>query len=269
MKIFFIAAEILLTIAATLSLIKYAKEKREGGDGRKAEVYGRWAVLFISGMIVAACLIPKERDYSVSVPAGEDMAAGTQAPAEEAEAEKNGEETDVAPDIKDGREKAGPISAGTDRNAADKDTGSGQEKQDSRTGKAEGKEEKDAADQSGKDAQEDIRKEDGFTGWTDGQKEAYESAERYVDAAGISRQGLIDQLSSESGGGFAPEDAEFAVEELEQRDGVNWNKEAEEAARFYLDITEYSRQALTDQLSSEYGDKFTREQAEWAADKVF
>ena len=269
MKIFFIAAEILLTIAAALSLIKYAKEKREGGDGRKAEVYGRWAVLFISGMIVAACLIPKERDYSVSVPAGEDMAAGTQAPAEEAEAEKNGERMDAAPDIKDSRKEADPIPAGTDRNAADKDTGSGQEKQDSRTEKAAGIEEKDTADQSGKDAQEDIRKEDGFTGWTDGQKEAYESAERYVDAAGISRQGLIDQLSSESGGGFALEDAEFAVGELEQRSGVNWNKEAEEAARFYLDITEYSRQALTDQLSSEYGDKFTREQAEWAADKVF
>lgn len=50
--------------------------------------------------------------------------------------------------------------------------------------------------------------------------------------------------------------------------GADWNAEAVECAKNYLEMTSFSRQGLIDQLSSEYGDKFTVEQATYAADQV-
>jgi hypothetical protein len=93
---------------------------------------------------------------------------------------------------------------------------------------------------------------------------ALEAANNYLDFAGFSRQGLIDQLSSEYGDGYKVEDAAWAVGQT----NADWKREAVESAKNYLSFTSFSRQGLIEQLSSPYGDKFTLEEATYAANKV-
>jgi hypothetical protein len=90
---------------------------------------------------------------------------------------------------------------------------------------------------------------------------ARRSAESYLEFSGFSRQGLIDQLSSEYGDQYPVEVATAAVDSLD----VDWNAEAVEAAESYLEISGFSHAGLVDQLSSPYGDQFTPEQAEHGA----
>jgi len=44
----------------------------------------------------------------------------------------------------------------------------------------------------------------------------------------------------------------------------DWNAEAVESAESYLEFTSFSRQGLFDQLTSEYGEGFTPDQANHA-----
>jgi hypothetical protein len=78
---------------------------------------------------------------------------------------------------------------------------------------------------------------------------------------GFSRQGLIDQLSSEYGDKFSVDEATPAVDGLV----VDWNAEAAEAAQSYLELRGFSCQGLIDQLSSAYGDQFTLDEATFGA----
>lgn len=103
---------------------------------------------------------------------------------------------------------------------------------------------------------------------TAGQKNAVRSAESYLEYSGFSRLGLIQQLTSEYGEGFEPADAEFAVAYLEQSGEVDWNAEAVESAENYLDYSAFSREGLVEQLTSEYGDQYTLDQATYAVDQV-
>ena len=82
-----------------------------------------------------------------------------------------------------------------------------------------------------------------------------------LEFSGFSRQGLIDQLSSEYGDKFSLGDATVAVGNL----GVNWNTQASRSAASYLELSGFSCQGLIDQLSSPYGDKYTVEQATYGA----
>ncbi len=93
---------------------------------------------------------------------------------------------------------------------------------------------------------------------------ALESAQDYLAFSAFSRQGLIDQLSSEYGSGYRVEDATWAVDHLK----VNWNEQAVEAAKDYLDFSSFSRQGLIDQLSSPYGSQFTVAQATYAVNQI-
>ena len=93
------------------------------------------------------------------------------------------------------------------------------------------------------------------------QDNALRSASQYLKAMPFSRDGLIKQLTSEYGAGFAPADAEFAVATLEQTGKVDWNAEAAEAAKSYLDVMSFSRDGLFDQLTSSHGAGFTADQA--------
>jgi hypothetical protein len=90
---------------------------------------------------------------------------------------------------------------------------------------------------------------------------ARRSAQSYLDLSGFSRQGLIDQLSSEYGDQYPVEVATAAIDSLD----VDWNAEAVEAAESYLELQGFSYAGLVEQLSSPYGDQFTREQAEHGA----
>jgi hypothetical protein len=82
--------------------------------------------------------------------------------------------------------------------------------------------------------------------------------------SGFSRAGLIQQLSSKAGEGFKTADAIFAVNHIT----VDWNKEAVESAKSYLQTGGMSRAGLIQQLSSNAGEQFTPAQATYAANHV-
>lgn len=103
---------------------------------------------------------------------------------------------------------------------------------------------------------------------TTAQSSAVRSAESYLSFKGFSRAGLAEQLTSEYGEGFAAEDAEFAIAYLESAGKVDWNQEAAESAKSYLEFKGFSRDGLYDQLTSEYGEQFTPDQANFALSAV-
>jgi hypothetical protein len=92
---------------------------------------------------------------------------------------------------------------------------------------------------------------------TAAQRNAVRSANSYLQLSGFSRQGLIDQLSSEYGEKFSVGDATVAVDSL----SIDWNTQAARSAASYLKLSGFSCQGLIDQLSSAHGDKYTVEQA--------
>lgn len=92
------------------------------------------------------------------------------------------------------------------------------------------------------------------------QQNALKEAQSYLDYSGFSRQGLIDQMSSEYGAGYPVEVATWAVDSV----GADWFAEAVESAQSYLDYTSFSRQGLFDQLTSAYGGQFTPDEANHA-----
>jgi len=93
---------------------------------------------------------------------------------------------------------------------------------------------------------------------TPAQENAKRKAESYLEMAGFSRSGLIDQLKYE---GFSTKDAQVAVDSLK----VNWNTEAEQKAKSYTDMSGFSRSGLIGQLMFE---GFTKTQAAHGADSV-
>lgn len=99
---------------------------------------------------------------------------------------------------------------------------------------------------------------------TKSQENAVQAAENYVSIMGMSKKGLIRQLSSDVADGYSKADATFAADNIK----VDWKKEAVEAAENYQSITPMSRSGLIRQLTSSAGDGFTKAEAEHAADAV-
>ena len=93
---------------------------------------------------------------------------------------------------------------------------------------------------------------------------ALRGARGYLQTQAFSRQGLIDQLSSEYGSGFKVADATWAVSQL----NTDWNEQAVKSARSYLDTQAFSRDGLIGQLSSASGSQFTLEEATYAVNKI-
>lgn len=93
---------------------------------------------------------------------------------------------------------------------------------------------------------------------------AQRSATSYLEISGFSRQGLIDQLSSEYGDQYPIEEATQAVDSL----NIDYNAQARRSAESYLELSGFSCQGLIDQLSSEYGDQYTIEQATYGAQQA-
>jgi hypothetical protein len=100
---------------------------------------------------------------------------------------------------------------------------------------------------------------------TPGQENALRAGQNYVDMMGFSKKGLIGQLSSSYGDGYARKDAVFAANHVD----VDWNAEAAEAAKNYLDTMPFSRTELIQQLESSAGDKFTHAQAVYGAQQAY
>lgn len=93
------------------------------------------------------------------------------------------------------------------------------------------------------------------------EKNAVRSAKRHLDYKGWSRAGLIDQLSSEYGGGYPRAVAITAVDSL----NIDWYEQAARAAQRYVDYKGWSCRNLKEQLSSEHGAQFTSDQAAYGA----
>lgn len=106
-----------------------------------------------------------------------------------------------------------------------------------------------------------TEKETGGENLTAAQINAVRSAEQYLSMTGFSRDGLIDQLSSDAGDGYSVSDATAAVDSL----SVNWNDNAAKSASQYLSMSGFSCKGLIEQLSSRSGDKYTVEQATYGA----
>jgi len=100
---------------------------------------------------------------------------------------------------------------------------------------------------------------------TSGQERALQSAEEYLGLTGMSKAGLIEQLSSSAGSGFSKSDATYAANHVD----ADFKKEAVEAARDYLKISPMSKDNLFEQLTSSAGSKFTPAQARYAVGKVY
>ena len=97
------------------------------------------------------------------------------------------------------------------------------------------------------------------------QQQAVDSAQSYLsEGQGFSEQGLLNQLTSSAGEGFAKPDAEFAISYLHP----DWDAQAVDAAKGYLQLGGFSRASLIQQLTSSYGAGFTEAQAEYGANKV-
>lgn len=96
------------------------------------------------------------------------------------------------------------------------------------------------------------------------QKNAVRAAQSYLSISAFSRDGLIEQLSSQAGNGFNINDATKAVDSL----GVDWNQEAVKSAKQYLQMMGFSCNGLIQQLSSRAGAKFTEKQATFGAQRA-
>jgi hypothetical protein len=89
------------------------------------------------------------------------------------------------------------------------------------------------------------------------QQSAVRAAENYLDVAGLSRAGLIRQLTSYDG--FSTDDATFAVDSIT----VDWNEQAARSAKNYLEVAGLSRSRMIDQLTTYDG--YTSTQAAYGA----
>ena len=99
---------------------------------------------------------------------------------------------------------------------------------------------------------------------TNAQEQAIGSAEDYLQYQAFSRKGLIEQLSSDAGEGFAKKDATYAVDHI----AVNWNEQAAKSAKEYLASEHFSRKGLIEQLESDAGEGFTHSQAVYGVNKA-
>jgi hypothetical protein len=100
---------------------------------------------------------------------------------------------------------------------------------------------------------------------TPSQQNAIAAAQGYLsEGTGFSQAGLIAQLDSPDGNGYSVADATFAVNSLT----VDWNAQAVDAAKGYLQTSSFSCTDLVQQLDSPDGSQFTPAQAQYAATKV-
>ena len=86
----------------------------------------------------------------------------------------------------------------------------------------------------------------------------------YAKIMQMSKAGIYDQLTSEYGEKFTPEEAQYAVDNVK----ADWKANALAKAKYYQEMMNMSPSAIYDQLVSEYGEKFTPEEAQYAIDNL-
>ena len=95
-------------------------------------------------------------------------------------------------------------------------------------------------------------------------KNALKQAETYSEMMHMSKKAIFDQLTSEYGGQFEDDAAQYAVDNLD----ADYKKNALESAKTYQNMMSMSKSAIYDQLVSEYGGQFTAEEAQYAIDHL-
>ena len=95
-------------------------------------------------------------------------------------------------------------------------------------------------------------------------QDALSEAESYATLLHMSKQEIFDQLTSEYGGNYSEEAAQYAVDHLQ----ADWKENALEKARQYSDLLHMSKLGIYDILTSEYGEQFTEEEAQYAIDRL-
>jgi hypothetical protein len=96
-------------------------------------------------------------------------------------------------------------------------------------------------------------------------QQAVDAAKSYLSLGqGFSEQGLLQQLTSSAGGGFTEAQAEYAVNYLHP----DWDAQAVDAAKGYLQLGGFSQASLLQQLTSSAGSGFTQAQAEYAVNQT-
>lgn len=90
---------------------------------------------------------------------------------------------------------------------------------------------------------------------------ALAKARSYAENMHMSKAAVRDQLVSEYGESFPKAAADYAMANL---DGIDWNANALAKAKSYRDNMHMSNAAIRKQLVSEYGEKFTAAEADYA-----
>lgn len=103
------------------------------------------------------------------------------------------------------------------------------------------------------------------TNATIGQKNALKKAIMYATKSYMSKAKLYNQLTSEYGEKFPPEDAQWAIERLSD---IDWKANALEKAKMYQSKQAMSAERIRDQLSSVYGEEFEPEEVEYAIENL-
>ena len=94
-------------------------------------------------------------------------------------------------------------------------------------------------------------------------KSALRKAKSYANMD-MSKAGVYDQLTSEYGGQFTAEAAQYAIDNVD----ADWKENALKRAESYQESMAMSPKAIYDQLVSEYGGQFTAEEAQYAVDNL-
>ena len=93
-----------------------------------------------------------------------------------------------------------------------------------------------------------------------------DAANNYLSTQAFSKKGLRDQLKSKDGDNYPTSAVNYAMSHIK----VNWNEQAYKAAKDYQDNhLGGSRKEMMSQLTSSYGDGFTKSQAEYAVNKLY
>ena len=92
-----------------------------------------------------------------------------------------------------------------------------------------------------------------------------DAAQSYLsEGSGFSQYSLDQQLTSSYGSGFSQADAQFAINYLHP----DWDAQAVDAAKGYMQQGGFSAESLTQQLTSDAGNGFTEAQAAYAVAQV-
>jgi len=89
---------------------------------------------------------------------------------------------------------------------------------------------------------------------------ALDTAQQYVDTVHMSKKGLYDQLTSDSGDKFSTKAATYALAHVK----ADYKANALKIARSYQKQMKMSPKEIRDQLVSDSGDKFTGAEADYA-----